>query len=120
MRKRLVIKLIAGKEDPERLSGALNVASAAIVSGVDLSLWLTSESSWFALPGKIEEVQLPHSPDLGELLKLIISNGSVTLCTQCATRRGIEASDLIDGITIKGSATFVEEITQDGVQALVY
>ena len=30
MRKRLVIKLIAGHEDPERLSGALNVASDAI------------------------------------------------------------------------------------------
>lgn len=120
MQKRLVIKLIAGREDPERLSGALTVASAAIASGVAVSLWLTSESSWFSLPGKIEEVQLPHSPDLGELLRLIISNGSVTLCTQCATRRGIEESDLVAGIMIKGSATFVEEITQDGAQALVY
>lgn len=120
MQKRLVIKLIAGREDPERLSGALNVASAAIASGVTVSLWLTSESSWFSLPGKIEEVQLPHSPDLGELLRLVIESGSVTLCTQCAARRGIEASDLIEGITIKGSATFVEEITQANVQALVY
>lgn len=120
MRKRLVIKLIAGHEDPERLSGALNVAAAALASGVDVSLWLTSESSWFALPGKINEVQLPHSPGFAELLALIIQNGSVTLCTQCATRRGIQEQDLIDGITIKGSATFVEEITADGVQALVY
>ena len=120
MRRRLVIKLIAGREDTERLSGALSVASAAIASGVDVSLWLTSESSWFSLPGKIEEIQIPHSPDLGELLRLIISNGSLTLCTQCATRRGIEESDLIEGIAIKGSAVFVEEITADGVQALVY
>jgi predicted peroxiredoxin len=120
MRKRLVIKLIAGREDPERLSGALNVATAAIASGVEVSLWLTSESSWFALPGRIDEVQLPDSPALGELLQLIIATGSVTLCTQCATRRGIEEVDLIKGISIKGSATFVEEITAENVQALVY
>lgn len=120
MRKRLVIKLIAGKEDPERLAGALSVATAAIASGVEVSLWLTSESSWFALPGKIEEIELPHSPDLGELLRLVIKSGSVTLCTQCATRRGIEERDVIEGISIKGSATFVEEITSEGVQALVY
>jgi predicted peroxiredoxin len=120
MQKRLVIKLIAGKEDPERLSGALSVATAAIASGVAVSLWLTSESSWFALPGKITEVQLPHSPDLGELLALVIQNGAVTLCTQCATRRGIEERDVIEGIEIKGSTTFVEEITAEGTQALVY
>ena len=120
MRKRLVIKLIAGKEDPERLAVALNVASAAIASGIEISLWLTSESSWFALSGKIEEIQLPHSPDLGELFRLVIEGGTVTLCTQCATRRGIEERDVIEGISIKGSATFVEEITAEGVQALVY
>jgi predicted peroxiredoxin len=120
MRKRLVIKLLAGREDPERLSGAISVASAAIASGVEVSLWLTSESSWFALPGKIDEIQLPHSSDLSELLRLVIANGSVALCTQCATRRGIEERDVIDGISIKGSATFVEEITAEGVQALVY
>ena len=120
MAKRLVIKLIAGKEDPERLAGALNVATTAIASGVEVSLWLTSESSWFALPGKIDKVQLPHSPDLGELLHMIVTEGQVTLCTQCAARRGIEEKDLIPGITIQGSTSFVAEITADDAQALVY
>ena len=120
MPKRLVIKLIAGKEDPERLSGALNVATAAIASGVEVSLWLTSESSWFALPGKIGEIQIPHSPDLDELLSMVIENGNVTLCTQCAVRRGLEKQDLIEGIEIKGAASFVEEIASENCQALVY
>lgn len=120
MARRLVIKLITGKDDPERLSGALNVASAAIASGVEVSLWLTSDSSWFALPGKISEVELAHSPDLGEILQMIIDNGSVTLCTQCAMRRGIDKSDLIEGIEIKGAASFVEEIASENCQALVY
>jgi predicted peroxiredoxin len=120
MAKQIVIKLIAGKEDPERLSGALSVASSAIASELDVSLWLTSEASWFALPGRVDELSLPHSPDLGELFQLVVDNGRVTLCTQCAARRGITEDEVIDGVEIKGSASFVEEIMSEGTQALVY
>jgi predicted peroxiredoxin len=44
----------------------------------------------------------------------------VTLCTQCAARRGIAEADLIDGVRIAGAATFVAEVTADETQALVY
>jgi predicted peroxiredoxin len=44
----------------------------------------------------------------------------VTLCTQCAARRGITEEDLIDGVRIAGAATFVAEVTADETQALVY
>lgn len=120
MAKQIVIKLISGKEDPERLSGALSVASSAITTGLDVSLWLTSEASWFALPGRVDELSLAHSPDLGELFQLIVDNGRVTLCTQCAARRGITEDEVIDGIEIRGSASFVEEIMSEEAQALVY
>lgn len=120
MAKQIVIKLISGKEDPERLSGALNIATAAIASGLEVSLWLTSEASWFALPGRIGDISLAHSPDLAELFQLVVDNGRVTLCTQCAARRGITEDEVIEGIKIKGSTSFVEEITNEGAQALVY
>jgi predicted peroxiredoxin len=120
MAKRLVIKLIAGSEDPERVAGALSVATSALASGVSVSLWLTSESSWFALDGKISEIALEHSPDLGEILYSLIEDGEVTLCTQCAARRNLEEKDLIPGIKIKGSTSFVDEIMQEGVQVLTY
>jgi predicted peroxiredoxin len=44
----------------------------------------------------------------------------VTLCTQCAARRGITEADLIDGVRIAGAVTFVAEVTADNTQALVY
>jgi len=50
----------------------------------------------------------------------VIAGGTVTVCTQCAARRGIEADDLVAGIQIRGSASFVEEILAPSVQALVY
>jgi len=44
----------------------------------------------------------------------------VTLCTQCAARRGIAADQVLTGVRVAGAATFVEEVMADGVQALVY
>jgi hypothetical protein len=39
---------------------------------------------------------------------------------QCAARRNLTEADLLPGTLIRGSAAFVEEILQDGAQALVY
>jgi predicted peroxiredoxin len=116
----LLIKVTAGADAPERCSQAFTVAATAVASGVPLSLWLTGESAWFALPGRAAQFQLPHAAPLPDLLGAVLAGGRVTLCTQCAARRGIEPGDLIDGVTIAGAAAFVEECLTDGVQALVY
>ena len=116
----LVIKVTAGKDDPERCNQAFTVAAAAVASGVPVSLWLTGESAWFGLPGRAGDFSLPHAAPLADLLAGVLAAGSVTVCTQCAARRNIEADDLISGIRIAGAATFVAEIMTEGAQALVY
>ena len=116
----LVIKLATGTEDSERVAQAFSVASTAVAAGVDLSFWLAGEAAWLALPKKAEEFSLAHSAPLHELLAGLIANATVTLCTQCAVRRNIQDGDQIPGIRIAGSATFVEEITNESTQALVY
>jgi predicted peroxiredoxin len=120
MARLLVVKATAGTDAPERCSQAFTVASTAAASGVDVSFWLTGESAWFALPGRAAEFELPHAAPLPDLLELLISNGRVTACTQCAARRGIGPEDVLEGIRIAGAAVFVEEIMTDGAQALVY
>jgi len=120
MRKKLVVKVLTGMNDPERTAQAFTVAAAALASGVEVSLWLTGEASEFALPGKADEFSLSKAAPLPGLIAAILAGGSITLCTQCAERRGITADQLIPGIIIKGAASFVEEIMEDGVQALVY
>jgi predicted peroxiredoxin len=116
----LVVKVTAGKEDPERCNQAFTVAATAASSGVQVSLWLTGEASWFAVPGRCDDLELPHATPLPELLARILAAGSVTICTQCAARREIGEADLAEGIRIAGAATFVAEVLADGVQALVY
>lgn len=120
MANSLVIKVTAGADAPERCSQAFTVAATAVASGVPVSLWLTGESAWFALPGRAAGFELPHAAPLPDLLAAVLAGGRVTLCTQCAARRDIEPDDVLDGVTIAGAARFVEECLGDGVQALVY
>jgi predicted peroxiredoxin len=120
MGRSLVIKVTAGADAPERCNQAFTVAAAALASGVRVSLWLTGESSWFSLPGRAKEFTLPEAAPLEDLLEAVLVAGRVTLCTQCAARRGITVDDVIDGVRIAGASTFVEEILTGDVQALVY
>lgn len=120
MAKKLVIKVTAGADAPERCSQAFTVAAVAVASGVEVSLWLTGESAWFALPGRAAQFELPHSAPLPDLLESVLAGGTVTLCTQCAARRGIGEADVVEGVRIAGAQVFVSEAMAEGTQALVY
>jgi len=115
-----VIKVTAGKDEPERCNQAFTVAAAAVASGVSVSLWLTGESAWFALPGRASDFSLPHAAPLEDLLTSVLAAGTITVCTQCAARRDITPDDVMTGIRIAGAATFVAEIMAADTQALVY
>jgi predicted peroxiredoxin len=55
MPRTLVVKATAGAEAAERCAQAFTVAATAVASGVPTSLWLTGESTWYALPGRAAE-----------------------------------------------------------------
>src|SRR3954452_22580846 len=118
--RQLVVKVTAGSDAPERCAQAFTVAATAVAAGADVSLWLTGEASWFALPGRAAEFTLPESAPLTDLLDAVLAGGTVTLCTQCAARRDIAPDDVIDGVRIAGAQVFVAEAMADGAQALVY
>lgn len=114
------MKLTAGADAPERCSQGFTVAAAALAAGADVSLWLTGESAWFALPGRAEEFALPESAPLADLRDSVLGGGQLTLCTQCAARRGITPEDVLPGVRIAGAASFVAEVLGPDAQALVY
>lgn len=118
--RRLVVKSTAGVAAPELTNQAFTVAATALAAGVEVSVWLTGESAWFGVPGRAGDLVLDHAAALDDLLASLVEGGSVTVCTQCAVRRGITQDDLIPGVRIAGSAVFVEEIMAPQTQALVY
>jgi predicted peroxiredoxin len=116
----LVVKVTCGDNDPERANQAFIVAAAAVAAGSRVSLWLTGEAAWYAVPGRAEAFDLPLATPLAQLRDAVLAGGSVTLCSQCAARRDISEDELLPGVRIAGGASFTEEVLVDGVQALVY
>lgn len=118
--RRLVIKCTAGAEDAERCNQAFTVAAAAVAAGADVSLWLTGEAAWFAVPGRAEQFTLELAGSLADSRDLVLEHGRLVVCAQCAARRGIGEADLVAGAQIAGAVVFAEQVLEDGVQALVY
>ena len=120
MARRLVVKVTCGADDAEKLSQALTVAATAVASGVDVSLWLTGDATWLAVPGRVPDLGLAGAVPLADLVASVLAGGRATVCTQCAARRGITADQLADGARIAGAASFLAEVLADDAQALVY
>jgi predicted peroxiredoxin len=120
MSRTLVIKLTAGADEPERANQAFTVAATAVASGATVSLWLTGDAVWFAVPGKAEEFDLPYAAPLADLLAGVLAGGQLTVCTQCAKRRDLTETDLVPGARIAGAQAFAEEILTENAQAIVY
>ncbi len=120
MPRSLVVKVTCGAEEPERLNQGFTVAAAAAASGAEVSLWLTGDAAWFGVPGRAEEFELELATPLDQLMAAVLTSGTITVCSQCAARRGIVAGDLREGVTIAGAAVFAEQVLGEGVQALVY
>lgn len=106
--------------DPEPCSQAFTVAATALATGAQVSLWLTGEATWLGTPGRAEKLTLAKATPLSELRDAVLAEGTLTVCTQCAARRSVTSEDLLPGVRIAGAASFVEEILDEGTQALVY
>ncbi len=120
MTRPLVVKLTCGAEAPERASQAFTVAATALAAGAAVSLWLTGEAVWFATPGGADDIVLQHSPPLADLRDAVLADGTLTVCTQCAARRGLGEPDFPAEVRIAGAASFVAEALAPDAQALVY
>ncbi len=116
----LLVKVTAGADEAERCNQGFTVAAAGVTAGARVSLWLTGEAAWFAVPGRAEQLDLPHAAPLADLLAAVLATGTVTVCTQCALRRDLGEPDVLPGVRFAGAATFVEEALAEGTQALVY
>ena len=116
----LLIKITCGADAAERANQAWTVAAMGVAAGASVSVWLTGDAVWFAVPGRQPDLELPYATPVAELIEAVRLSGSITVCTQCAARRELVVQDLVESATIQGAASFVEAALTDNVQALVY
>jgi predicted peroxiredoxin len=116
----LLIKITCGAEALERANQAWTVAAMGVAAGAGVSVWLTGEAVWFAVPGRQPDLELQYAAPVADLIETVRLGGSITVCTQCAARRELLVADLVESATIQGAASFVEAALADNVQGLVY
>jgi predicted peroxiredoxin len=116
----LVVKLTCGAEAAERANQAWTVAAAGVAAGAAVTVWLTGEGVWFAVPGRQPDLGLPFATPVGDLVETVLGSGRIVVCTQCAARRELTQSSLLPGVTIAGAASFVEAVLAADARALVY
>jgi predicted peroxiredoxin len=118
--RRLVVKATHAADDPERAHLACNVAAVAATAGLDVHLFLAVEGVRLALPDLGDELVVPDAPAITDLLDVLYTAATVTVCTPCASRRGLSEASFRTGTAMGGSAQFVELATSPHATALVY
>ena len=120
MTRSLVVKATHALGDPERAHIACNIAAVGLSSGLEVHLFLAVEGVHLARPEVASQLELTEAPPIADLLDAIYAGGTVTVCTPCATRRGLAEHDFREDTVMAGSAQFVALATAEGATALVY
>ena len=104
------IVLNHGKQDPDKATVAFVVATAALGSGKNTMVFLSTDGVWAGVKEEAAKVDegVPFKP-LSELIANFQAAGSrIVACAPCCKKRGIEAGALFDGVEIAGGAVLVE------------
>jgi predicted peroxiredoxin len=119
-KKKMVIVITQGHEN-ERSSVAWSIANGAINSGMDLSIFITSSAvDWVRKGGAERARPNPEDPTIKEMIQKVVDNGShIAVCPPCAKVRNYDANDLMEGVTLVGSA-FIHERVKEGAALLSF
>ena len=119
-KKKLVVVITHGL-DNERSSVAWSIANGAINSGLDLSVFLVSSGVDWVRKGAAERARPnPEDPTMKEMIQKVFDNGcQIGVCPPCAKVRSYEEDDLVEGVTIVGSA-FIHERIKEGAAVLSF
>src|SRR6266849_3418427 len=88
------INLTRSIDDPDRATVAMVIANAAVASGKNTMVFLSSEGVRLAVKG-------------------VAAGGAFWVCSPCFKKRGYGEGDLIEGAILAGGARLVEFMTND-------
>ena len=115
MHQNFCVNLTHSIDDPDRATVAMVVANAAVASGKDTMVFLSSEGVRLAVKGVADGIREEGFQPMADLMKnFLAAGGTFWVCSPCFKKRNYTASDLIEGATIVGGAKLVEFMTNDG------
>jgi len=112
-KKKLVVIVTNGFND-ERSSVAWSVANGGIGCDYEVTMFLVSSGVDWVRKGATTHARLnPLDPPIRDMVQTVIdAGGKILVCPPCAGVRGYTQDDLIDGVTLAGSASMLEVVKQ--------
>ena len=119
-KQKLVVVVTNGAND-ERSSVAWSVANGGVGMGFEVTMFLVSSGVDWVRKGAAENARPnPLDPPMKEMIETVIdSGGDIFVCPPCAGVRGYNQDDLIDGVTLAGSASMLA-LAKDGAQVVSF
>jgi predicted peroxiredoxin len=115
---KLVIVASHGLQD-ERATVAWTIANGGLASGQEVTMFLVSSGVDLVRRGAVDFARMnPLDPPLKELIEdFMAKGGNILVCPPCAKVRGYQEDDLIEGVTLAGSAA-LHALIKDGASTL--
>lgn len=111
--KKLVIVVTNGLDD-ERSSVAWSIANGGVGMGFSVTMFLVSSGVDWVRKGAADNAHPnPLDPPMKDMIQTVLDNGGdILACPPCAAVRGYEQTDLIDGVTLAGSAAMLALVAE--------
>jgi len=104
MSDKVVINLVTGMEDPERVTLAFLTGGAAATAGKQVTMFLTKEAVRVATRGHTEGVACEGCPPLETLAQQYAdAGGRYLVCPICFNARQLSEDDLVANAEIGGA-----------------
>ena len=117
---KLAISITHAKDDADKATVGMVIANAAIASGQETVLFLSTEGVYLAKSGYVADIHEEGFAPLADLLhNYQEAGGTVWVCSPCFKKRGLAQEHLIPGATIVGGAKLVEFLSQ-GAACITY
>ncbi|MCY0876036.1 MAG: DsrE family protein [Firmicutes bacterium] len=117
---KLAISITHAKDDADKATVGMVVANAAVASGQETVVFLSTEGVYLGQKGYVSDIHEEGFAPLADLLhNYQEAGGTVWVCSPCFKKRGLTENDLIPGAVIVGGAKLVEFLSQ-GASCITY
>lgn len=111
---KVLVNLATGMEDPERVTVAFLVATAALDQGRSVVIWATKDAVRLALPGEAKGEACNGCPPLERLFQQFTDGGGeLWLCPICLNSRGLADEEKVGNVKVAGATPMWEWVGDD-------
>jgi predicted peroxiredoxin len=101
---KVVINLMTGHEDADKVTVAFLVATAALTKGKQVAMFLTKEAVRLGLPGYADAIESAGAPPVARLFEQYADGGGELLvCPICFSARALDESGLVANARLAGA-----------------